>query len=129
MVTVSVEDDRVRFEVQGWDKLWALKSQLEFPLSHIASVRVDPEPARGWWHGLRIPGTQIPGIITAGTFYQLDGAVFYDVHDPDRTIVLELNHEHYKRLVIEVEDPEAVVERLNAAIANRGRQPGTDLRL
>jgi hypothetical protein len=129
MVTVSVEDDRVRFEVQGWDKLWALKSQLEFPLSHIDSVRVDPEPARGWWHGLRIPGTQIPGIITAGTFYQLDGAVFYDVHDPDRTIVLELNHEHYKRLVIEVEDPEAVVERLNAAIANRGRQPGTDLRL
>jgi hypothetical protein len=121
MVSVSVEDDRVRFEVQGWDKLWAFKSQLEIPLSHIESVRVDPEPARGWWHGLRIPGTQIPGVITAGTFYQSDGAVFYDVHDPDMTIVLELNDERYQRLVIEVEDPEGVADRLNAAIANRGR--------
>src|SRR5262249_36633165 len=70
MVTVTVEDDRVRFEVEGWDKLWAFKSQLEIPIAHIESVRLDPEAARGWWHGLRLPGTQIPGLITAGTFFQ-----------------------------------------------------------
>ena len=119
MVTVSVEGDRVRFEVEGWDKFWAMKSQLEIPLEHIDSVRVDPEPARGWWHGVRLPGSQIPGIITAGTFYQHDGAVFYDVHDPEGTIVLELNHEHYKRLVIEVENPDETVSRLKRAVAGR----------
>ena len=37
------------------------------PLAHIREVRIDPEPARGWWHGLRMPGTQIPGLLTAGT--------------------------------------------------------------
>ena len=109
MVSVSIDGDRVRFDVQGWDKLWALKSQLEIPLAHIRSVRADSEPARGWWHGLRMPGTQIPGLLTAGTFYQSDGAVFYDVHDPERTVVFELDHEHYHRLVIEVEDPASVV--------------------
>lgn len=119
MVNVSVEGDRVRFDVEGWDKLWALKSQLEIPLEHITSVRADPEPARGWWHGFRLPGTQIPGVLTAGTFYQSDGAVFYDVHDPERTVVLDLDHEHYKRLVIEVEDPVATVGKLRAAIARR----------
>ena len=119
MVTVSIEGDRVRFEVEGWDKLWALKSQLEIPLKHIDSARVDPEPARGWWHGIRLPGSQIPGVLTAGTFYQHDGAVFYDVHDPEGTIVLELNHEHYKRLVIEVENPPATAARVQAALSRR----------
>ena len=119
MVHISIDNDRVRFEVQGWDKLWALKSQLEIPLAHIRSARVDPEPARGWWHGIRLPGTQIPGLLTAGTFYQWDGAVFYDVHDPEKTIVLELDHEHYKRLVIEVADPVASVAQVQAAIRER----------
>jgi hypothetical protein len=69
-----------------------------------------------------MPGSQIPGIITAGTFYQHDGAVFYDVHDPERTIVLELNHEHYKRLVMEVEDPAAAVAQLQNALTQWERQ-------
>lgn len=121
MVEVSIEGDRVRLGVEGWDKLWALRSQLEFPLAHIRAVRADPEPARGWWHGLRLGGTQMPGVLTAGTFYQQGGLVFYDVHDPDRTIVLELEHEHYERLVIEVADPASTVAMLNAAIAHVGR--------
>jgi hypothetical protein len=116
MVDVTIENDRVRFAVEGWDRLWALKSHLEIPLNHVRAVRADPEPARGWWHGLRLPGTQIPGILTAGTFYQGDGAVFFDVHDPERTIVIDLDHEHYKRLVIEVENPAETVRLLQAAI-------------
>ena len=117
MVNVVVEGDRVRFEVEGWDRLWALKSQLEIPLAHVRSVRVDPEPARGWFHGLRLPGTEIPGLLTAGSFYQSGGFVFYDVHDPERTVVIELDHEHYQRLVIEVANPADVVTTLRSAIA------------
>ena len=116
MVDVTIEGDRLHFDVQGWDKLWALKSHLDIPLSHVLSVRVDPEPARGWWHGFRLPGTQIPGLLTAGTFYQSDGAVFYDVHDPERTIVLELDHEHYTRLVVEVADPVTTAALIRSAI-------------
>jgi hypothetical protein len=121
MVEISIHAGRVRFAVEGWDKFWALRSQLEFPLEHVVSVRVDPEPARGWWHGLKLLGSNIPGVLTAGTFYQDGGAVFFDVHDPDRTIVLELDHEFYKRLVIEVASPEASVALLNDALA--GRRP------
>lgn len=116
MVKVSIDGDRAHFAVQGWDKLWSLKSTLEIPLAHILAVRVDTEASRGWFHGLRLPGTEIPGLITAGTFLQRDGAVFFDVHDPDRTIVLDLDHEHYKRLVIEVEDPAATIAMLEAAL-------------
>ena len=41
MVSVSVQGDRVAFEVEGWDRLWALKSRLEIPLAHIRAVRAD----------------------------------------------------------------------------------------
>jgi hypothetical protein len=115
MVEITVENGRVHFDVQGWDKLWALRSRLEIPVEHIQRVRIDPEPARGWWHGFRLPGTQIPGFLTAGTFYQHGDWVFYDVRDPERTIVLDLDHEHYKRLVIEVADPATAVAQLKAA--------------
>lgn len=117
MVTISVSGDRIRFDVEGIDRMWALRSQLEFPLSHIRSVSVDPEAARGWWHGIKLWGSNIPGIFTAGTFYQNGRVVFYDVHDPERTIVIELDHEHYDRMVVEVGDPGAEKAKIQAAIS------------
>ncbi len=117
MVTITIADDRIRFDVEGIDRMWALRSQLEFPLSHIRSARVDPQAARGWWHGIRLWGSNIPGILTAGTFYQNGRVVFYDVHDPERTIVIELDHEHYDRIVVEVEQPEVEAARIEKAIS------------
>lgn len=122
MVQVSIEGDRVRFDVEGLDKFWAFKSRLEFPLAHIRAAQIDPEAARGLWHGLRMLGSNIPGVLTAGTFYQDGGIVFYDVHDPERTIVLELEHETYKRLIVEVEDPQktrTMIERALKTAAKR----------
>jgi hypothetical protein len=121
MVEITFHGDRVRFNIQGWDKLWSVKSELDIPIAHVRAVRIDPEPARGWFHGIRVPGTDIPHVITAGTFYQKDGWVFFDVHDPDKTIVLDLDHEHYKRLVIEVADPATSVASLEDALAHNAR--------
>jgi hypothetical protein len=116
MVRISIEGDHIHFHVEGFDKLWALRSRLDIPLAHIRAVQIDPEAARGWWHGLRVMGSNIPGILTAGTFYQQGGIVFYDVHDPERTIVLELEHETYKRLIVEVEDPKTTRAMIDRAL-------------
>jgi hypothetical protein len=119
MVTISIDGDRVHFDVEGLDKLWSLKSRLDIPLAHIRAVKVDPEAARGWWHGLKLLGSNIPGVLTVGTFYQHGEVVFYDVHDPDGTIVLELEHERYKRLIVEVEAPEQTKKMIEQAIKRR----------
>ena len=102
------------------DKLWSLKSRIEVPLEHIAGAVVDPNAARGWWHGLRLPGIQIPGVITAGTFYQYGRCVFFDVHDTDKTVVIALDHDKYDHLVVEVANPEGEVARIMSAISRRG---------
>lgn len=120
MVNITIVNDRIHLTVEGWDKLWSLRSELEFPLAHITSVYRDADAARGWWKGIRMPGTNIPGVITAGTFYHNGGVVFYDVHDPDKTVVLELDHEHYDKLVIEVANPDSAVAQVNAALPHGG---------
>ena len=116
MVELSIAEGKLTLSVLGADKLWALKSSLEIPLVHIATVRADPEVARGWYHGVRLPGTNVPGVITAGTFYQDGKRVFWDVHHPERTIVIDLHDEHFNQLVIEVADPGAAINLIQSAL-------------
>ena len=49
------------------------------------------------------------------------GAGLLDVHDPAKVIAIELADEHFKRLVIEVDDPEATITAIETAISGRGR--------
>ena len=107
MVDLSIAEGKLTLHVRGADKLWAFKSTLEIPLVHIARVRADPEAARGWYHGIRMPGTNVPGVITR---------VFWDVHQPEKTIVIELHDERYNQLVVEVADPEEAVKLIQNAL-------------
>lgn len=116
MVDLSISDGKLVLHVRGADKLWALKSSLEIPLVHIAEIRADSTVAHGWWHGLRMPGTNIPGVLTAGTFYQDGKRVFWDVHKPENTVVIKLKDERYNELIVEVADPGAAVELVKAAL-------------
>jgi hypothetical protein len=116
MVEITITADAILFEVEGWDKIWSLRSKLTIPLTHIRDAYSDPEPAMGWFDGLKISGTAVPNIFRAGTFYQEGEWVFWDVADPENTIVIELEHERYKKLIVEVEDPPREVKKIKAAI-------------
>ena len=117
-MTHEIKNGTLHLTVEGVDKIWALKSQLSIPLTHITGVRVDSEIVKGWWHGFRVPGTSIPGVITAGTFYQDGKRVFWDIHHPAEAVVVSLDHETYDELVIEVENPEAFVGVLRQALGS-----------
>jgi hypothetical protein len=112
MVHHEITGDTLHLTVEGMDKVWALKSQLSISLRNITGVRLDGEIVKRWWHGLKVPGTSIPGVITAGTFYQDGKRVFWDIHHPREAVVLSLDHETYDELVIEVEDPAAFVREV-----------------
>jgi len=116
MVELYIADGTLHLHVRGMDALWALKSSLEIPLQHIAGIRADPSVAQGWFHGLRLPGTNVPGVITAGTFYQDGKRVFWDIHDPNKSVVLELRDERYNELIVEVSDPLLAVKTVRDAL-------------
>ncbi|SFQ36857.1 hypothetical protein [Hymenobacter arizonensis] len=115
MVEVTVHHDTVVFTVRGLHKVFAFKSELTVPRSHITEVRADPEAAKHI-EGLRAGGTSVPGLVTAGTFY-LDHQgshkpSFIDVAKPENVVVITLRDEEYQQLIIEVDDPVEVVAQL-----------------
>ena len=119
MVEVSVGGDNAVFEVEGWHKLWSLRSRLDIPLEHIKGVRADPAPAMGWFDGFKLAGAGLPHVFRAGTFYQEGGLVFWDVRHPEKTVVVELEDEQFSKLVVEVDDPAATVSLLEGALSKR----------
>lgn len=118
MTEISIFDGNLIFEVEGLDKLWSLKSRLVIPTGHVIRIYADPEIARHWWKGLRLLGTHVPGVISAGTFYQHGEWIFWDVHDPENAVAVELRDERYKKLIVEVADPAGTVARIQGALGH-----------
>jgi hypothetical protein len=111
---VTVEGDQLVVEIEGLDKLWAVKSRLSIPLVNVVGAVADP--GVGDEHkGLRAPGTHLPGVIVAGTYYTHGERVFWDVHDPAKAVVITLTNQRYARLVVEVDDPAATVALITRA--------------
>jgi hypothetical protein len=46
MARVEVAGDLLSVQIEGTDKLWTFKSQLNIPLAHVTGVEADPEVAR-----------------------------------------------------------------------------------
>ena len=116
MVDIRIDGDRVMFNVEGLHKLWAFRSELTIPLAHVTGVEVNHDQVGRWWHGFKVLGTDMPGVFAAGTFYFHGELVFWDVREPASTIIVSLEDERYKKLIVEVADPATTAAMINAAI-------------
>ena len=118
MAEIEVTDDSLAVHVTGVDRILAFRSRLDIPLAHVVGADVGDEEARAWWHGAHLPGTDIPRIVTAGTFLHHGELVFWDVRHPDSSVAIHLRHEEYAKLVVGVDEPRAAVDRIRAAVAD-----------
>lgn len=119
MAEIEISATSLVVHITGADKFFAMKSRLEVPLEHVASVSASVPDARDVWHGLRVAGTNLPGVVTAGRFVEHGEWAFWDVHDPDQAIEIRLHDERYARLVIGVDNPEATAQAIAAMIPRR----------
>jgi hypothetical protein len=117
MVEISIRDHTLVVEVLGAHKLWALKGRIEVPLSSVQQIEARPHTKLGWWHGARIPGTHLPGVIVAGSYLKQGQWHFWDVVNARNTIEITLSGERYGKLFVEVADPEATVQLVRAALS------------
>ncbi|MFL5626376.1 MAG: hypothetical protein ACJ788_12360 [Ktedonobacteraceae bacterium] len=114
-----VNHETLVVEMEGLDRLWTFKNRLEIPLKHTIRAKIDPQWVREHhligehaWRG----SVQVPGIISTGMYYQDSGKVFWDVHDPDMAVVIELKDDQYSCLVLQVDDPAFTVSQINQAV-------------
>jgi hypothetical protein len=116
MMIVDVSNGRLEIKLTGWDAFWAMKRHISVSLNHIKNVEVGPAPNLKRITR-RAAGSRWPGHIIAGRF-QVSGAwTFWNIRKGERVVVIDLEGENYSRLVLEVPDPEGLVEIVKRAMS------------
>jgi hypothetical protein len=110
-------DNRLTIELEWYEQLWAvtLDRQMHIPLNRIDRVTTS-EPQSDWAE-IRAPGTFLPGVIKAGTYYTKRGKEFWYVTTDRDYLTLELRDEPYRRIVITIPDYLDWGERIDRALA------------
>ena len=115
MARIEVTGDALVVHVTGVDRILALTTTLTVPLEHITAIEHDPAPLHDD-PGLRMRGTRLGNIVTAGSFLNAGDWTFCDVHDADQTVTISLHDEHYNKLVVGVDYPDGVVAEVREAL-------------
>ena len=122
-VEIDLLWNAVSIRPTGWHRIWSLRRQVDVPYEQIASVDYEPELARNGPVGLRMPGTNIPGYYTAGTYWRFWDTPrvrsFWVRRQAERTIVFHLQGHRFDLICVEVENPQPEVERIRHAIAEQ----------
>jgi hypothetical protein len=116
---LHLETRQLTIDLEWYEQLWAvtLDRQLHIPLDRIERVTTT-EPQSNWSE-VRAPGTFLPGVIKAGTYYTKRGKEFWYVTTDRDYLTLELRDEPYRRIVINLPDNLAWEERIDRALAER----------
>jgi hypothetical protein len=104
-IDFEIEDRNLVLRFGKRDAAFAFKRRISIPLTDISDVTA---PARKSVprHGLRLPGTEIPGFIRAGSYGRGAKREFWDVRKGETVLVIDTTGAApYARLVLEVDDP------------------------
>jgi hypothetical protein len=116
-LTVDQQHQKLIVEVVDIERLWVHNSHFEIPLAHVKGASLNPEVANDLPYPSQLPGDpQLHSPVSAGTFYKHGKRVFWEVSDPAQAVVIELKDDEYAELVVQVENPEAMVSQINQAI-------------
>ena len=113
MVKIAVDRNDVLITLDTKEKLLAVRRKISIPKKNIVSVST--EKAKPSWLSFKM-GTHVPRGFMAGTFWTRKGKAFYYVRDFTKCVTLHLKDHEYSKVVIEVEDKEAVAKELEKSL-------------
>jgi hypothetical protein len=115
---IEIEGSELVLHLSGLEKAEAVHGDVRVPLASVREIEVVDRPL-DLIHGLKLPGTGIPGSTAVGTWVSPDGRTFAVEHHASRGVVVHLEGQNYQQLIVGCDQPEDVAERLKAAT----RQP------
>lgn len=106
---------KIRFDLEGFEQLWALKGMVEVQKSSVESVA---------WHDVftdwqpfyfRLPGTYFPGVLMAGSYYSKQGWDFVYAMRPHGwwkpfvygVLEIKTKDKRYRRILLTMRQEEA----------------------
>ena len=127
MIGVDVTQEDIVVTLSAWDRVFTLRRRVRVPLSAIVAVRPAPEMIESRPVGFRLPGSLVPfwpGPLFAGTYRERGGArTFWALRRASAQQILRIDLADkpasgpYRMLVLQVDDPIAVAERIDQAIS------------
>ena len=115
---IKIENDNLIFELHVIDKILSIKRSITVPLEHVISVSTEHVTLKPKLQ-MKLVGARLPTIIKDGRFLTSEGMMFFEMHNSDKCITVTLNHEHYKKIIFEVENKEEAAKKINDAIKSR----------
>ena len=109
MAELLRENQDLVLRLSTLEKVEAIHGDVRVPWINVQSITIK-ERIMDMIHGMRLPGTSIPGLLAVGTFISKDGRTFAVIHhDTQGGLVVQLRGESYDRLVVGFDDPQAVL--------------------
>ncbi len=102
-----IKDNTLVIRLSFWERVWSFHRSFAIPRDHVGAVRAGAPKTS--WREIRAPGTFVPWVIKAGTYYTPRGKEFWYVTRKSRPVTIELSDEKYRRLVLGVADAECVL--------------------
>lgn len=122
MATIEIQDRSFVVHIEGYDKVLTMTGSITVPFGHVRAVQARPDLRDLLYMemGSRFRGVQSPGKSIVGLLRSPQGAhdVSCDVRDEGRAIAIELDHDVYERIVVDISDesPDEAVRRIEQAI-------------
>jgi hypothetical protein len=116
---LSLANEKLSIEFEWYEQLWAVRFDrvMEISIAHIQTVSTAKPQCN--WAAVRAPGTFVPGIIKAGTYYTKQGKEFWYVTDDKNYLTLELQDEPYRRVIITIPDHRYWYDRIDCLLDPR----------
>lgn len=125
-ITINNKKDTVTITLHGMRKIAAMKSSVTFRISHIVSVSKAHHDVEQRFNTivdinhLRIMGSGVSNHYYGGTFMNMSAhpheKEFWDVDEPEKCIVITLDHESFKRIYISTGDADKTIRRIQSII-------------
>ncbi len=115
MAELAVENGELVVRLGAFEKMEAAHGELRFPASSVTGVEVLSDAIHAV-HGLKAPGTGVPGHVAVGTFRERGNKTFAVVHhDTPEGVRITLTGEDFDELIIGCASPDAVAQSIKAS--------------
>ncbi|POB11666.1 MAG: hypothetical protein C7B44_11515 [Sulfobacillus thermosulfidooxidans] len=112
MAELVREGPNLVVKLSAVEKAEAFHNDIRIPWSAVQSITVLDDAIHAV-HGLKLPGSRLPGVFAIGTFKSANGTLFAAVHHhTPRGIKVTLLGEPYDTLIIGTPKPEEVIASL-----------------
>ncbi len=109
MAEVQVEGTDIVVALSAFEKVEALHGEVRLALAELQGAEVLDDVIRAV-HGLRAPGTGVPGLLAVGTYRDRGKKLFAVVHhNTPRGVRLRFQDSEFDEVIVGCRDPEAVV--------------------